>query len=51
MGVWPEAMGGCWPPIEPQPETPHEAAIADRVSRDEEPAQVRRRNRKSTADD
>lgn len=29
MGVWPEVMGGSWPPIKPQPESPHQAAIAD----------------------
>jgi hypothetical protein len=51
MGVWPEVMGGCWPPLPNQPETPHEAAIADRVAKDEEPVQVRRRTRKPIADD
>ena len=49
MGVWPEVMGGCWPPLPNQPETPHEAAIADREKEDE-PVKARR-VRKPIADD
>ena len=42
MSVWPEAMGGCWPPIKPLPETPHQASIPEWDKTDDEPAKGRR---------